>query len=159
MLGLYQMGARYYQPGTGRFTQADPLPSSVFEANRYAYVGANPCNRTDPTGLFPIEPGCAISVGSTVGGAVADYGPHTLIKAAGWGVGVGLGIWGTVRDLQDFDSWDDFRHFDREDSWEYVDVGADVVSTGFTALPVLDAPYGTIISAGTTAYSCVRAYR
>ncbi|MDP9382987.1 MAG: hypothetical protein M3Q29_23190 [Chloroflexota bacterium] len=24
--GMYQMGARYYQPNTGRFTQLDPLP-------------------------------------------------------------------------------------------------------------------------------------
>jgi hypothetical protein len=54
MLGLYQMGARYYQPGTGRFTQADPLPSSVFEANRYEYAYSNPANYTDPTGLCPI---------------------------------------------------------------------------------------------------------
>lgn len=30
-LGLYQMGARFYMPAAGRFTQQDPLPSSVFE--------------------------------------------------------------------------------------------------------------------------------
>jgi hypothetical protein len=45
------MGARYYQPGTGRFTQLDPLPTSVFEGNRYHYTGGNPVNYTDPTGL------------------------------------------------------------------------------------------------------------
>jgi RHS repeat-associated protein len=49
--GLYQMGSRYYSPGTGRFTQVDPLGRSVYEANRYAYVNCNPVNATDPTGL------------------------------------------------------------------------------------------------------------
>jgi RHS repeat-associated protein len=50
--GFYQMGARYYAPGQGRFTQQDPLGSSVFEANRYHYTNCNPTNYTDPTGLF-----------------------------------------------------------------------------------------------------------
>ncbi len=45
------MGARYYHTGLGRFTQQDPLPSSVFGANRYEYAGSDPCNKTDPTGL------------------------------------------------------------------------------------------------------------
>ncbi len=31
---IYQMGARYYKSGAGRFTQQDPLPISVFEATR-----------------------------------------------------------------------------------------------------------------------------
>jgi RHS repeat-associated protein len=51
MLGFYQMGARYYSPGTGRFTQVDPLGRSVYEANRYIYTPADPVNYTDPTGL------------------------------------------------------------------------------------------------------------
>lgn len=46
------MGARYYQAGKGRFTQADPRGSSIFEAQRYSYaVGANPVNATDPSGM------------------------------------------------------------------------------------------------------------
>jgi RHS repeat-associated protein len=59
--GLYQMGARYYQSGTGRFTQQDPLGRSVYEANRYAYAGCNPTNATDPTGLSPSW-GCALAL-------------------------------------------------------------------------------------------------
>lgn len=50
--GLYQMGARYYNAGLGRFTQQDALGSSVFTANRYAYADCNPANATDPTGLI-----------------------------------------------------------------------------------------------------------
>jgi RHS repeat-associated protein len=50
--GLYQMGARYYQPASGRFTQLDPHPGQLLTVNRYAYTACNPTNYTDPTGLF-----------------------------------------------------------------------------------------------------------
>lgn len=49
----YSMGARYYQTNAGRFTQIDPLPSSIVEPNRFAYVGCNPVNAVDPSGLSP----------------------------------------------------------------------------------------------------------
>ena len=45
--GLYYLRARYYDPTIGRFLSQDPVPS----ANLYAYVGNNPTNRVDPTGL------------------------------------------------------------------------------------------------------------
>jgi RHS repeat-associated protein len=46
--GLYEIGARYYQPELGRWTQRDP---SGQEANAYLYVGGDPVNFTDPSGL------------------------------------------------------------------------------------------------------------
>jgi RHS repeat-associated protein len=46
--GLYKMGARYYQPELGRWTQRDP---SGQDANAYLYVGGNPVNFIDPSGL------------------------------------------------------------------------------------------------------------
>jgi RHS repeat-associated protein len=46
--GLYKFGTRYYDPATGRWTQPDP---SGQEANGYAYVGDNPVNLVDPSGL------------------------------------------------------------------------------------------------------------
>ena len=46
--GLYKMGARYYQPELGRWTQPDP---SGQDANAYLYVGGNPVNFVDPSGL------------------------------------------------------------------------------------------------------------
>jgi RHS repeat-associated protein len=49
--GYTKFGARYYSPGIGRFSQPDP---SWQEANRYAYVGCNPVNATDPSGLGPL---------------------------------------------------------------------------------------------------------
>jgi len=53
--GLYQMGARYYMPSTGRFTQPDPLACSAAMAQRYTYAGANPVTYTDPSGLLHIS--------------------------------------------------------------------------------------------------------
>src|SRR3954464_13345361 len=48
---LYKMGDRYYLPGLMPFTQQDPLRARPMrQINRYAYVGGDPVNRTDPTG-------------------------------------------------------------------------------------------------------------
>ncbi|ROP44393.1 RHS repeat-associated protein [Rathayibacter sp. PhB185] len=47
--GIYKVGARYYDPSLGRFTQVDP---SGQESNPYLYSGADPINRSDPSGLF-----------------------------------------------------------------------------------------------------------
>ncbi|PJE99503.1 Wall-associated protein [Streptomyces carminius] len=47
--GLYKMGARYYDPHLGRFTQPDP---SGQETNLYLYASGDPINHTDPTGLW-----------------------------------------------------------------------------------------------------------
>ncbi|MEU7696682.1 RHS repeat-associated core domain-containing protein [Streptomyces sp. NPDC039028] len=46
--GLYKMGARYYDPHLGRFTQPDP---SGQETNPYLYATGDPINHTDPNGL------------------------------------------------------------------------------------------------------------
>nr|WP_155069221.1 RHS repeat-associated core domain-containing protein [Streptomyces taklimakanensis] len=47
--GMYKMGARYYDPNLGRFTQPDP---SGQETNPYLYAAGGPANRIDPTGLL-----------------------------------------------------------------------------------------------------------
>ncbi len=51
--GLYYLRARYYDPSMGRFPGRDPLPFF----NRYAYVGNNPVNLVDPSGLCHQELG------------------------------------------------------------------------------------------------------
>jgi RHS repeat-associated protein len=46
--GLEYLRARYYDPQIGRFLSADPLGGG------YPYVGNNPANGLDPSGLYPI---------------------------------------------------------------------------------------------------------
>ncbi|MEO7067923.1 MAG: RHS repeat-associated core domain-containing protein [Rhodanobacter sp.] len=49
--GLVYMQARYYDPVVGRFLSPDPAGRKT-GFNDYAYVGNNPINKTDPTGMF-----------------------------------------------------------------------------------------------------------
>jgi len=45
------VGARYYDPSTGRFLQRDPI-GIAGGLNVYAYVGNRPTVRIDPLGLY-----------------------------------------------------------------------------------------------------------
>ncbi len=49
--GLYFYQARYYDSATGRFTSEDPLGLRGSGNNLYAYVGNQPVDYIDPTGL------------------------------------------------------------------------------------------------------------
>jgi RHS repeat-associated protein len=52
--GLYFMRNRYYSPTLQRFLSPDPSGLAGGDANLYAYVGNDPTNLIDPTGLLPI---------------------------------------------------------------------------------------------------------
>ena len=70
--GLYYYGARYYNPATFTFTQADSLIPDVYNPqalNRYSYTYNNPVTYTDPDGHMPLLATAAI--GAVVGGVVA----------------------------------------------------------------------------------------
>jgi len=51
--GLTHVGARDYDPSTGRFISVDPILDSADpqSTNGYAYADNNPVTKTDPTGL------------------------------------------------------------------------------------------------------------
>jgi RHS repeat-associated protein len=68
-LGWYDYGARFYDPGVGRFTGVDPLADDAMQVDKspYAYAWNNPVNLTDPDGR------CPWCIGAIVGAAV-DYG-------------------------------------------------------------------------------------
>jgi RHS repeat-associated protein len=49
--GLVKFGARDYDPVVGRWTNKDPIRFKGGTTNLYEYVGNDPVNRIDPTGL------------------------------------------------------------------------------------------------------------
>ncbi|MBB5857623.1 RHS repeat-associated core domain-containing protein [Amycolatopsis umgeniensis] len=53
--GLTHLGAREYDPGTGRFLSVDPVmdPADPQQMQGYAYANASPVTMSDPTGLAP----------------------------------------------------------------------------------------------------------
>jgi RHS repeat-associated protein len=52
-LGLWYYKARFYSPTTGRFLQVDPVGYKD-QMNLYAYVGNDPVDGTDASGMCPI---------------------------------------------------------------------------------------------------------
>jgi RHS repeat-associated protein len=76
--GLYKMGARYYDPALGRFTQPDP---SGKESNAYLYAVGDPVNHTDVTGLWSL--GDTLSVAGTAVGIAGLFIPGGALVAAG----------------------------------------------------------------------------
>jgi RHS repeat-associated protein len=62
-VGIYDYGARWYDPALGRFLQPDSLiasPSNPQQLNRYAYALGSPLLRIDPTGHFSISVGIGV---------------------------------------------------------------------------------------------------
>jgi RHS repeat-associated protein len=100
--GLIYFNARYYDPTIGRFLTEDPSRKGV---NWYSYCENNPVNRTDPTGMLPVDYVANQSTGSPAQQAYT-FGPlGELVTAERWtaheelkvfGIDIRLGEAGTT---------------------------------------------------------------
>ena len=55
--GLYSMGARYYSPAEDSFISQDPIGFLGGQTDLYGYVGDDPVNWVDPSGMFKVGVG------------------------------------------------------------------------------------------------------
>jgi len=82
--GLSDNRARWYEPGTGKFINEDPSGFRGGDANLFRYVGNDPLNQVDPSGLAAkwASYGGGISTSATMGSAVTPLGWSVLGQQA-----------------------------------------------------------------------------
>jgi RHS repeat-associated protein len=73
-VGLNYYKARMYAPAHGRFLQTDPV-GYADGLNWYAYVGNDPTNRTDPTGMYDPDSAAAKAILRAAGLGVVASNP------------------------------------------------------------------------------------
>jgi RHS repeat-associated protein len=83
--GWIHYGNRWYNTTLGRWTQQDTLdaPLDPVNANRYAYVGADPINGYDPVGLYDFGRTVVAGLGGWTGGAVAGCITGAVVTSPG----------------------------------------------------------------------------
>ncbi|MFI5793433.1 polymorphic toxin-type HINT domain-containing protein [Streptomyces sp. NPDC051677] len=111
--GLVHLGAREYDPSTGRFLSADPVldDSDPLQANGYSYANNNPVTHADPSGLTSSASSFDASI-AALDAQIASY-QKTLsrsigdvILSTGWAV------------FKAFVGWDDVMGcFSQGDLW------------------------------------------
>ncbi len=82
--GLYHLGARSYDPWSGRFLETDPLGDLSFGESPYSYSHDNPVEFSDPSGEYSYEIN-GVPVSNQVGQSFmssADIGQYQLAQQA-----------------------------------------------------------------------------
>ncbi|MFG2277473.1 RHS repeat domain-containing protein [Streptomyces asoensis] len=123
--GLTHLGAREYEPNTGRFISVDPImdPSDSQQVNGYSYAQNNPVTLSDATGLMA----CA-SPDECGGGA--QYGNNTPTKKSG-GKALNDSSWGCTG--CDGNSYDD--GWWTTSGWSEADTGPELSPGLITVFP------------------------
>ncbi|HEV3006107.1 MAG TPA: RHS repeat-associated core domain-containing protein, partial [Pirellulales bacterium] len=79
--GLVQLGARWYNPASGRWISEDPAGFGGGDANLSRYVGNGSTNAVDPSGLMSLNANGGIS--ANLGNALNGIGVGTLVTGDG----------------------------------------------------------------------------
>ncbi len=90
--GQYDMGARSYDPATGRFSQRDSFDGNSGNPqsqNKYAYVQGDPIDQSDPTGYGNIDALLGIVVHIKIGQQFITQYPFTLNPFGPYNTGSG----------------------------------------------------------------------
>lgn len=102
------IGARDYDPETGRWTSKDPILFRGGDTNLYGYVLADPINLIDPSGLLfegiignHTTPGQQATIGAgLLTGGIAAIRSGIMTLNPGLAIGGGLAAYEGIRNIQ-----------------------------------------------------------
>ena len=86
-LDVYYYKARFYDPKLGRFLQTDPI-GTADDMNLYAYVGGNPVNHRDPSGMFLETAWDVVNIGM----GAASLASNVRSGSYGWAAADAVGL-------------------------------------------------------------------